>query len=251
MRKKYKFYQNPIKWYTNVIKNSIEPTNPSHKIMMNVEIDKGQTEGRALIPCAIYTMDHSIDTNPSLIRKKDRKLIKKLSVNKKIEFDSNKYDVELTDEEKRLGYQLKELERCEHCKQKIVIAELAETRYRSCPDVKVKVSDPAKEDLVIPVQFGIRKGQVLLGMVTPFVFDLLIVYMAITILHPTWNFFTSNIITEIAQKFKPIAYLSLALIGGMIVHIMAVSHYKGYKLFKWYNKTKSSLEKVKNYKHRG
>ena len=55
----------------------------SHRIRMNIDIPKGATKGRALIPCAIYSFNHSIDLNPALIRKKDKKKIKDFPVNYK------------------------------------------------------------------------------------------------------------------------------------------------------------------------
>lgn len=101
--------KNPIKLYLNYLRKSIEPKDATHDVSMNIEIPKGKTEGRVLIPCATYTLSHSIDLNPALIRKKDKKFIKKLPVKKRIEFDSNKYDVVLTEEEKEQGYELNEL----------------------------------------------------------------------------------------------------------------------------------------------
>lgn len=60
--------RNPLRWYIEKVKSCIEPTNPTHNINMNVEIPVGEKEGRALIPCSIYTMTHIIDVNPSLVR---------------------------------------------------------------------------------------------------------------------------------------------------------------------------------------
>ena len=246
---KTKFLQNPLKWYISKIKDSIEPTNPTHKISMSVEIPKGQTEGRALVPCAIYTMDHEIDTNPALIRKKDRKVVKTYPTNKHIKYDPKKYDLVLTDNEKKNRYELIEIERCPHCGLKTVIAEVAETRYRSCPDIKVRVSDPAKENLVIPVDFGVRKSQIITGMVLPFVFDFLLIYLFLTTtfeVNPL-NAFTINII----QPIPIIGYFFIGAISLLLLHTAISAHYKGYKLSKWYSKAKPTLREVKNYRKRG
>jgi len=58
------------------MKRSIIPQPYSHQVKMNILIKKGQQSGTALIPCTIYAMDHSIDLNPALIRKKDKKRIR-------------------------------------------------------------------------------------------------------------------------------------------------------------------------------
>lgn len=247
---KTKFLQNPLKWYISKIKNSIEPTNPTHKISMSVEIPTGQTEGRALIPCAIYTMDHSIDANPALIRKKDKKVVKTYPTGKKIKYDSKKYDLILTDKEKKKGYELVEIERCSHCGLKTVIAEVAETRYRSCPDIKVRVSDPAKEDLVIPVDFGVRKGQIIAGIIIPFIFDFLLIYLFLSTFYnfnPLNHFFTKPLLTVLPF----VGPFLLGLIMLFFLHIAILAHYKGYKLSKWYTKVKPTLIEVKNYRKRG
>lgn len=246
---KTKFLQNPIRWYINKIKNSIEPTNPTHKISMSVEIPKGETEGRALIPCTIYTFDHEIDTNPALIRKKDKRMVKKYPTSKKIKYDPKKYDLILTDKEKKKGYELVEIERCPHCGLKTVIAEVAETRYRSCPDIKVRVSDKAKEDLVIPVNFGVRKGQIIAGIVIPFIFDALLIYFFMV------NFYGVNILNNLTSKIisvlPGIGYFVIGTLMLFCLHIIVLAHYKGYKIFKWYSKVKPTLREVKDYKKRG
>jgi len=251
MRKKYKIWKNPFRWYRNVLRNSIEPTDPTHRINMYVEIQKGKTEGRDLIPCAIYTMDHQIDVNPSLIRKKDKKFLKKLPLNKKIEYDSKKYDVILTKDEKNKGYVLTELERCKHCGSRIVIAEVAETRYRSCPDVKVRVSDPAKDNLIIPVHFGVRRGQILFGMMFPFIFDVVLIWGALTLLYPNINVLGTwfhNGLAVIGGVNKIPLYIIAALMFLFFAHITILIHYKGFKLFKWYSKVKPTLKEVKGEK---
>lgn len=244
-----KFLDNPLKWYVGKIKNSIEPTNPTHKISMSVEIPKGQTEGRALVPCAIYTMDHTIDTNPALVRRKDKRVVKKYPVNKKIKYDPKKYDLILTEDEKKKGYELVEIERCSHCGLKTVIAEVAETRYRSCPDIKVRVSDPAKENLVIPVDFGVRKNQILLGIFIPFILDIMIVYLFFSVFFG-FNFL-NNLSIKLISSFSSLGYLVIGVGFLFLLHIAILAHYKGYKLFKWYSVTKPTLREVKNYKKRG
>lgn len=252
MRRKIRFFENPFKWYINKIKNGIEPTNPTHEVSMRIDIPKGEIEGRALIPCSIYTLSHSIDLNPSLIRKKDGKILKQIPVKQKISYDSNKYDVVLTEEEKNLGYQLKEIERCEHCGQKLVIAELAETRYRSCPDIKVRVADKAKEDLVIPVKYGVRKGQILFFLINPFILDFIFIYIVLHLFFNI-NLFSFMSISNFSLIPKIFLYLILTAFFLFLCHTFISSHYRAYKLFKWYSKVKPTLKKIneKNWRNRG
>jgi len=234
---------NPIKWYIHKVKNSIEPTNPTHRINMSIEINKGQTEGRALIPCSIYSMDHEIDTNPSLLRKKDKKIIKNILTNENIKYDPEKFDVVLTKEEKEEGYVLNEVDRCPHCGLKTVIAEVAETRYRSCPDIKVRISDPAKENLVIPVKFGVRKGQILFTMFTPFVFDIFLIWILLTFKYPSLNILGESI-NKLVQFNIIIGIVMIVPVALFVFHIGVLCHYKAYKLSKWYKSVKQTLEKV-------
>lgn len=258
MRRKVNIWKHPYKWYVNRLKNEIEPTNPTHQITMRIDIPKGKTEGRALIPCSIYTLSHSIDLNPSLIRKKDGKILKHLSVNKKINYDSNKYDVRLTPEEKKLGYQLKELERCNHCGQKLVIAELAETRYRSCPDIKVRVADKAKENLTIPVTYGVRTGQIRSFLIFPLILDLILVYSVLTyvgaIPHSWLDGIFSNSISLLPKVLLWAIGLPIVLLCFVLVsHFYISTHYRAYRLYKWYSKVKPTLKcvKDKNWRNRG
>mgnify|MGYP001615598896 FL=1 len=176
--KTIKFFKHPIKNYKNCIKQTIIPKPYSHRIIMPITIKKGEQSGTALIPCTIYAMDHSIDLNPALIRKKDRKLLKYFKPNKKYKYiadeeikgyhtdgkkvfyNPNDCILELTEDEKEKGYFLSELERCKKCGQKLVMAEVKATRYRSCPLVQVKLGDKAKEDITIPVEFGVNKSSI-------------------------------------------------------------------------------------------
>jgi hypothetical protein len=245
---KVSFWKNPIKWYQKQVLDSVEPTTLTHRIRMNIDIPKGDTKGRALIPCTIYSFDHSIDLNPALIRKKDGKVMKEFPVNTQYSYDSNKYDVQLTEEEIKNGYTLEELEKCEHCGQRLVIAEVAETRYRSCPDIKVRVSDPAKEDLKIPVDFGINKTDVVAGMWAWAVIDGLIIAMLLPVL------FNLNWGQWLAQKivaFTPspiltaMLWVSVAVCSFLVSITLVKIHYKSYRLWKWWNEVKDTVTEVR------
>lgn len=237
-----------FKRYVDHIKHSIIPKPYSHQVKMNIVVKKGQRSGTALIPCAIYAMDHSIDLNPALIRKKDRKLIKMYKPGQKIKYDSNNYVVELTDDEKKKGYVLRELERCKHCGQKLVISEVKQTRYRSCPSIEVKLGDPAKEDTVVPVEFGVNKSDITnMYWATPLLIIgcvwLSLIFLlghdplsAFAMEHPIVNFSdsTSLIIAWV---------LKIALVGFIWVLFIPTLLFKTYSLLKWYYQIKGSLRK--------
>ncbi len=246
-KNKYKLFSNPIKWYIQNVKDSIEPTNLSHRVRMNIDIPKGATKGRALIPCAIYSFDHSIDLNPALIRRKDKKKISEFPVNKRFSYDSNKYDVQLTKQEKKLGYTLDEIEKCRHCGQRLVIAEVAETRYRSCPDIKVRVADNAKEDLKIPVDFGINKKDVMMGMWSWLFFDSVIVFVGFSAVTGfNLSEYTTPFISAIPNWVKWIVGIPLvAWVLLMLIVMLSRIHYKAYMLWKWWRNIKPTLTKIR------
>ena len=246
MRKKYKPWKNPLGWYINYVKKHIEPTSPSHEVSMRVDIPKGKKNGRALIPCSIYTLTHTIDLNPALVRKRDKKVVKKLPLNKKIKYDSKKYDVMLTKEEKKKGYQLNEIERCSKCGLKTVIAEVCETRYRSCPDIRVKVSDKAKENLTIPVKFGVIKRQIFMHLFFPLILDFFLVAFFLDKFFHVDIIPLDNLITPLLSSFSVLGYILLIVFFGLAIHIAIVMHYSSFKLFKWYINVKPTLKKVKD-----
>lgn len=148
-------------------------------VTLNINISKGSDYGYVHVPCAFETLTHSIDLNPSLIHKKSREFIEFFNpkedwkfiedakienyrINKKkkkVVYNPAKFMIELSKAEKKAGFYLDEIERCSHCGQKTVIAEVKETTYKSCPIIGVKLSDKAAEDLVIPVKFGVARAQ--------------------------------------------------------------------------------------------
>jgi hypothetical protein len=243
--------KNPLKWYMKRLRESVEPKSATHDISMNVQIPKGKIQGRSLVPCTIYTLSHSIDLNPSLIKRKDRSVVKELPANKKIDYDPKKYDVVLTEEEKKQGYVLKELERCKHCGGKVVIAEVAETRYRSCPDIRVRVSDKAKENLVIPVKFGIRRPEIRARLIFTIFINVVMLFIILNLLFnvdllggfgKAVNLGITHIIPS--NMIGKIISYSLASLGLLIfLHFMVTINYGTYRMYSWYLKVKPSLRK--------
>lgn len=119
----------------------LRPTEPSHVVDMIVRIPKGASEGTALIPCAMETISHSIDINPSLVKG----------------------------------------ERCDKCGGKVPLAEIKETRYRSCPLVTIRLNAPATQELNVPITFGIYRWQVLsMIWVLPAIFPFMALFLVAT-----------------------------------------------------------------------
>lgn len=230
------FLQNIFDRYVGIIENSIYPKESTWKAKMNIEIKKGEKEGRVIVPCSILTISHSTDLNPSLIRKKDKKIIKNFSVEEKINYDPKTQDVILTKEEKDEGYKLEELESCKKCGQKTVIAELSETSYKSCPEIKVKLADETKEDLVVPVWFGIRKSQVYCFIASATILFGIGIYL-------------------LFSKFLVFSYWNGLNFLGMMIFIpvllifyfffIPMNSYRAIMLYKWYRQIYPTLEKIK------
>lgn len=240
-----KFIKHPIKSYFKGIKHSVIPEPYSHSVKMNILIKKGQQSGTALIPCVIYAMDHSIDLNPALIRKKDKKIVKIYKSGKKIRYNSNEYDLELTEDERNKGYVLRELERCKHCGQKLVLAELKQTRYRSCPSIEVKLADPAKKDISIPVEFGVNKSDI----INHYWSTPIIVFITIIL---TLILFGVNILEKISisgNSYEVPSIISISilflLLSFLWLYLVPRTCYKTYKLFKWYYKVKPTMKKTR------
>ena len=251
------FLKHPIRAYANYIKHTMIPKPYSHRIVMPINIRKGQQSGTALIPCTIYAMDHSLDLNPALIRKKDKKVIqnfpanKKYKYRKKVTFNPNDYVLELTEDEKNKGYTLNELERCGKCGQKLVIAELRATRYRSCPSVKVKLGDKAKEDIIVPVEYGINKSDITRRYWYTPLFIFLLIYMTIMVTtgFDGLRWLTGKLSFGMTLSAQPNGYFYWITIGIFLTLIwllfVPVHLYGTYKLFRWYNSVKHTLRKVK------
>lgn len=226
------------KFWNKAFVSQITPVEPTHKVKMNIEIKKGQIEGTVLVPCAIYTLTHGIDLNPSLIKKKTKEVVKNFKFGEKIAYDPKTEKVVLTEEEKKMleenpdkKIEWEEYERCPHCGQKAVVATVSETRYRSCPSIAVKLSDAAKEDVVIPVEFGLIKKDVRNAIWLPFV-----------VAGVTFGLVANNL-----TLFQPADWLHAL---GLLVASLAVSYfvacifYSGFKMWDWWRAVKDSLTEV-------
>lgn len=225
------------KYIAKIIEQNMKATPPQWYDMyvtMNVKIKKGRDKGAAVIPCAFETLTHSIDLNPSLIRKKDSKDIGYFSDNykfiedknmkgykidkarKKLYFNPKDYMLELTRAEKKQRYYLHTISRCNECGQKTIIADVRETHYRSCPIIQVKLSDKATEDLTIPVKFGCARASFYAGFLR--YFFVLILYILMLVLLHVW---------AVPWFFWPI-------VGGYLAWTMFFQTVRVSRLLKWY-----------------
>jgi len=266
----------PLDNYIKAIKHSIIPKPYSHSVKMNVNIKKGNRGGTALIPCTIYAMDHQIDLNPALIRKKDKQLLKYIHPNKKykyvkdeelgkpwyvIEKNIVKYNpihikIELTDDEKEQGYAMceghgkvkqveySEFERCDKCEQKLVVAEVKQTRYRSCPSIKVVLGDKAKQDVVVPVEFGVNKSDITARYwFIPILIGGSILSTAVLL---GWEIPPISLGFTIPNIGSTVTWiLNIFLVGFIWLYFMPQYLYKTYKLFTWYNSVKAQMRRTK------
>ena len=162
----FKIWKNPIRWYAWFLDAQITAEEPTDIIEMNVEIKKGEKEGAAIIPCSIFTVAHAIDLNPSLLKKKTGK-ITEIPINGKVEVAYNpNEDILLLNSDEKIIKQRpltpkdEEYEKCGNCGQKVVVAQVTQTRYRSCPKVEVELSHPVTEDVIIPMNFGINIDEI-------------------------------------------------------------------------------------------
>lgn len=255
--------------YKNHLKHSVIPLPYSHQVKMNIPIKKGEQSGTALIPCTIYAMDHSIDMNPSLIRKKDNKTIKYFDpdkfrfvqdnsidtyeVTKKVvRYNPNNFVLELSEDEKLQGYHLSELDRCKKCGQKLVVAEVKQTRYRSCPSVNVKLGDKSKEDLIVPVEFGFNKSDVMAcWWLYPIMIGMCAIFTAsIFGYNPVVFDLSDSAVQGMLAKIIPVAilktltYIVIGLVLATIwLYLIPKMIYKGYRILSWYYKIKPFVSK--------
>jgi len=203
---------NLISWFFDKINR---PNNINTVATMNVEIKKGEKKGEAWVPCTFETLSYGIDINPSLVKKKKPTKIRNLPVDEKFIYHPDTEEVQLDEDERLEEYD--EVERCSHCGQPAIVAEVKSTKYRSCPLVEIELSNPATQDLIIPVNFGFNKWDVYKFISTWLGFYILGVYM-----------------------LTQMIYFSLEsmIIFGIIVLIMFFCFGKFYRLLKWIKNTR-------------
>lgn len=259
--------KNPVKAYKKVIMNSIIPKPYSHQVTMQVDIKKGNKSGVALVPCTIYAMDHSIDLNPSLIRKKDRKLIKHVDPldgydflkdekvktyrvdekKKVIRYNPDNISLEVTEEEKRQGYkmqkvELTEFERCVKCGQKQVISEVRQTRFRSCPEIHVKLGDKAKANTVIPVTFGVNKADVVIRPMINAFFVFFTIWATLIFFGVDMTWLAPIGAINIGIPAWIGRALFVVIFGWLWVYMIPRQVYGTIKLIQWYKRVKNGMK---------
>jgi len=163
----YNILKNPMRWYAWRLDASITANEPDVIIRMDVPINKGEKEGAAIIPCSLYTVSHGIDLNPSLLKKNtgEVKEIPQKEAEDGFAYDPAKELLVLQENEKitsqrDLNPSDDEYLACGKCGQKVTVAQVRQTRYRSCPKVEVELSSPAPENLLIPMQFGVNRDDI-------------------------------------------------------------------------------------------
>lgn len=140
-------------WY------KVKPTEPTHTIEMPINIKKGEDYGECVIPCAFYTGGFGVDLNPSLVKKKTGKKIRDIALGEKVILKKDERIV-LDNDNQRIIETEDELEKCSTCGKSIVVSEVREIQYRSCPRIGVKLSHIVDQDVIIPARFGIHLPEI-------------------------------------------------------------------------------------------
>ena len=219
---------NPLRCYLNWIRGSVNPKEATHTVSMDIVIKKGEKTGKALVPCSIYTLSHEIDLNPTLVVKKTGE-VKKVPLGRAFSFHPDEEELRLENGE-RIAWQ--EEERCPHCNRKIVIAEVAETRYLSCPEIRVSLSDPVPEDVRIPAKFGIRVREIHERFLATILVDALLSLALWLSVSSLWYYpFASGLWV-----------ISIVILGLLY---LPRENYRMYKLWNWWRSMNATLQKVK------
>jgi len=218
---------NPLRCYLNWIRGSVNPKEATHTVSMDIVIKKGEKTGKALVPCSIYTLSHEIDLNPTLVVKKTGE-VKKVPLGRTFLFHPDEEKLILEKGERVANWQ--EEERCPHCNRKIVIAEVAETRYLSCPEIRVSLSDPVSEDVKIPAKFGVRVREI---------HERLLMVMLVNVLLLLTTYISWLAIYSLGSCLVSIGIIALDL------SFLPYLDYQTYKLWQWWRSMKATLQKVK------
>jgi len=205
----------------------VNPKEATHTVSMDIVIKKGEKTGKALVPCSIYTLSHEIDLNPTLVVKKTGE-VKKVPLGRTFLFHPDEEKLILEKGERVANWQ--EEERCPHCNRKIVIAEVAETRYLSCPEIRVSLSDPVSEDVKIPAKFGVRVREI---------HERLLMVMLVNVLLLLTTYISWLAIYSLGSCLVSIGIIALDL------SFLPYLDYQTYKLWQWWRSMKATLQKVK------
>ena len=205
----------------------MNPKEATHTVSMDIVIKKGEKTGKALVPCSIYTLSHEIDLNPTLVVKKTGE-VKKVPLGRTFLFHPDEEKLILEKGERVANWQ--EEERCPHCNRKIVIAEVAETRYLSCPEIRVSLSDPVSEDVKIPAKFGVRVREI---------HERLLMVMLVNVLLLLTTYISWLAIYSLGSCLVSIGIIALDL------SFLPYLDYQTYKLWQWWRSMKATLQKVK------
>jgi hypothetical protein len=235
----------PPKWYDRLVN-------------LTVEVKKGQQFGEVVIPCAIETLSHSIDLNPSLLSIKDKKEVLHIGVDEKYTFiedhnvvsyqvDKAKkelrynpmgYVLEITKEEKKQRVYMEEINKCQHCGRKEFVAKVEETKYKSCPSIGVKLAEPADRDLHIPVKFGLSTIDATVRVLNGITIPLLAIFF-------TWLWFFKPMVRFSNYWIVASGPSAYTIIATILLWAMSIGPgYRAFSLTRWWIMNRKNMTEV-------
>ena len=234
---------NPIAWWKNQAEKSFLPPADAvtHTITMDVVIEKGQTEGRVVIPADFDAYVQDVDLNPTLVKKvksidwENKKLKEKMEEKKIRDFPRDTPVIVHEGEEVRVNsneeVEYEEMEHCPNCGQKVMVATVSEIRHQRDPVFTIKITDPALETLKIPVKFGFSIGDIRSECILPLLVDAGIVV-------------ASPIVMGIFLGLNFPSNLFALVLVSYLLYAISIVNYKFYKFWQWYQSVKHTIQPV-------
>ena len=257
---------NPVKLYTGWLSRRTGPRAPTHYLETSIKIAKGNKTGRLIVPCPVIPVTHTYDFNPSLLKRTKverpvsgikttsgealvtiQEKVQRTKLPRNVPILYHPDEGESIELEKNEEFVKKEdVERCPHCGQKAVVATVGEqtgnrgVHFNRDPVFEVTLSDPATEDLEIPVKFGLWPKTVRSMFYISLMIDALFIgapvlltlqtYFAIGLTPPVGT--TAAQIAALAQT-KLVNYIMAGVLFVTGLFVVPVYHKASWEGWKW------------------
>jgi hypothetical protein len=202
-----------------------------------IPIKKGERTGTIEIPCPTRLLSYTVDLNPTLLRRgkkiEDIKIPQNTSAPILYHPDE---DESLVLHSGELITSSSEVERCPHCGQKAVVAEVTQHHINSDPIIGISLSNPVSEDTLVPAKFGIfvpniiRNYRAMILIDTEFALSVLLVALLPLV-------FPKAFLIE-QTSFMLVVFAALGLV------FLPMINYPYIKTYRWYKSIKSRLVKL-------